>query len=414
MNNTVIKNNSTIVIAITRIYAIIVLLVHIFCIYKYSMGISYAFGNIVSITESVEMIFGILSMSGGYYRGICNALLGLLYLVIFVFMVKKFIASLTSFRSIFKEKLLTENSKYTIASYGKHIGSSLFLAIAFTFISATVKDFKLGKDVYVLMAIWAFLTVLTKVVCSLQENYTWQTVLIKGVYDIIAIISISLVLFLSKYPSVEKLIYAIKGLTVFPIQSFLSMIIPVIYGVLMIMALCMIKDAANENIVLQNHEMIKQAKRLIYVSVLLGIGAVVVLVWGGYTSRLDFEKIVAIFMPYISVICASVSTLIATMFPTDYIKKNNFDEKNAHLYTIDENGILSINEGVTEIRSFAFQDRTDIIEVFIPASVMFIDRKAFLGCDNNKIIHCQHSEQPSAWSSKWTEGCDATIDWNQK
>lgn len=405
------RNNENATILFSKIYVVLTLIAHAFCIYKYMAGAAYAFGAKVSVIKAIEMVFEVLSISGNHYRGICNTILGLLYIAILVFMIKNFISSLYSIEKIFKDKYLTKNSKYKILSYGEKIHTSFLLTIAYTFACITVKSYTLPTDIYIIIIIWALITLLKKLVCYLEENYSYATITARITLDIITIISIILVVSLTQYPVIEELFYAIKGISVLPKQAFVAMIMPILYGILIFLAFIVMDQVGKMNTVIQSYEMRDYAKKLVYTSIALSIGAIIVLALNGYTSHLDFQKIVTLFRPYISIICASLATMIMSMSPNDHISKSNFDDQNTHLYTVDDNGILLINYGVTAILPSAFQGRTDIKEVYIPASVVSIEEGAFSGCTQITKIYCSCNVQPSTWSPKWAAECPARIEW---
>ena len=145
------RNNENATILFSKIYVVLTLIAHAFCIYKYMAGAAYAFGAKVSVIKAIEMVFEVLSISGNHYRGICNTILGLLYIAILVFMIKNFISSLYSIEKIFKDKYLTKNSKYKILSYGEKIHASFLLTIAYTFACITVKSYTLPTDIYIII-----------------------------------------------------------------------------------------------------------------------------------------------------------------------------------------------------------------------------------------------------------------------
>lgn len=62
---------------------------------------------------------------------------------------------------------------------------------------------------------------------------------------------------------------------------------------------------------------------------------------------------------------------------------------------------------------WGFTDRKKLKTVYIPNTVTYINREAFVGCDSLTTIYCEAEEMPSGWNNA-LEGINAQIIWGHK
>ena len=71
---------------------------------------------------------------------------------------------------------------------------------------------------------------------------------------------------------------------------------------------------------------------------------------------------------------------------------------------------ITIPESVTRIDYRAFEN-TPIKTIVSPTAVSRLDAVMFEGCTELQTIYCEAESQPSGWSSRWKENCDAEVVW---
>ena len=406
MDLTMKKGNPAITSTIVKVYAVLLSIAQVFSIYKLATGVAMFFGMPVTIKSSIELVFGIFYMSGAYYRGILGSIIGAVYIGFLIAMIINIINTIPLAKNLIANTSNdSEVLKKRIFLFGKNVGENYVFVIIFPFACALVKDFAISTDVYAVIAIWAAITLLTKALYSFVETNSWGYVLNVTLANLTVLFVPLLILFYAKTPAVEDIIYYLKNFIISPLDSFVSLISPIIYVSIFTLCASSLYDA-NEYIKLQSPDMKYKAKRFIYASIALVASSIIVYVCNGYEERIDFEKLMVFMQPYLSLLCASVAMFVGTCIPHPEVS----EEKPR---IVAENGVIRISEGTKEIASFEYKDVKKVKEVYIPNSVERIGEKAFYGCSVDNI-YCEQSARPEGWSAEWDLGCCATVHWDYK
>lgn len=388
----------------------LILVAQAVCLLLFVVGLTPVFGTTVTIPSAVELIFGVLYMNGNWYRGLFGAFIGVMFFVFIGLMIKNLVTSFPLIKKMSNDSILSSpGAKNIVLTYGVKAGESCGYAVIFAMMCASVDDIAFSNSLYAIGIIWFASILITRIFYSMIERYTPVSILTKLLYDFISIGSLLMLAFFAKYPAVDRFIFSVKSITVNFGQSLVGMIMPIIYFVIAALALKAMFDATS-SVHVQNYNLRYFGKILVGFSIALGIGAIVLFIAGGYSSRLDFEAIVYMFKPYLAFILLSVSALISSYFPTEY-NKYSLDEGNETKYEINEDGVLCIYGHITEIQPYAFENRIDIKKIYIPQSVMVIGENAFAGCSHVSEIHCEHPAVPAYWSPLWKDGCSAPVFW---
>ena len=411
MDNIIVRRSkNTSLMAFYYFYIALMSAATIFCVLAFVLGIAPAFGKNVTIITAVELIFGVLYMNGNLYRGFFGGFLGLLFLIFLAVMIKNVVSSFRFIKKLSNSKILTNlDARNTVLTYGAKVSDCYLAAISFAMVCEFVDDFIFSNIIYILGLIWIFTILITRILCSVVDRYNFSSLLTKLLYDIITSSALIIFLFSSKFPAIKLFVHHAKGVPVNFGQSLIGMIMPVIYFILTCLAIKIMSEI-NSTIHIQNYNLRSLSKVLIFFSVALAVGSIVVYVAGGYKSRIDFEALINMFKPYFSFILLSIALLVSSYFPQEYVKRS-IDEGKEAFYEVNEDGVLKIFDHITEIQAFAFEDRTDIKKVYIPSSVMVVGENAFSGCTRIFEIRCDHQSAPEGWSPSWNEGCDATLFW---
>ena len=74
----------------STLFAALLMLVQIFCMFKFATGISYFYGTKITVVTVVELLFGVF-YTMAYYRGIAGTLIAIFYIVSVVVMIKNLV-----------------------------------------------------------------------------------------------------------------------------------------------------------------------------------------------------------------------------------------------------------------------------------------------------------------------------------
>ena len=396
--------------ALCYLHVIVMLTIQIFCVYAYSTGLTTVFDKSITIPNAVEMLFEVFYPNGYWYTAIFSTCIGAMFLVFLVLMVKNVITSfayikkVTAFAAEFKP-----DTKGAILVLGSKTGENCVFAISFVMSCNFVFQTTLLPNVTKLVVCWLAAILLTRLIISFFERFTAGSLITKLIYDLIFAFSLVTFVLFTKSPALEMSIYSIRGITVGFAICLVGLIYPIIYLTIAIIGMKMMYDATFVS-VNSTDEFSRSARNLLIGSILLGVASIVTYILYGYTSKLDFDSIVAMFEPYFPIIFMAGAVFVSTYFPLD-IRKKSMEGVNTDKCVVDDQGVLRIYNHVTEIHSFAFGYRTDIKRIYIPESVTVIHEKAFFGCSSVKEIHCDHYAVGDGWADNWNEGCGANIYW---
>ena len=119
---------------------------------------------------------------------------------------------------------------------------------------------------------------------------------------------------------------------------------------------------------------------------------------------------------------SNVTVLPTQLFDGCYNLTTVYFGKNSKIKTIDDWAFMrcvklteiSIPKSVTKIDDSAFALCKSIKSITIPAGVTFVEVEAFSGWTKDQIIYVEgYAKTPDSWSSRWLEGCNATIVWSK-
>ena len=349
-------------------------------------------------------------LNGSWFKAICGAVAALLYFGFAISMVKNLITSFPLVKKLTSESAASSpNTKNVILTLGSKTGENCVSAISMVICFNLLCDAPFNTNAYKVMELWVVVLLVTRIFFVTFEKYTAASIATKFCYDLVTVAGMALLVLFSKYPAIELAVYSLKGIAIDFGQCLVGLILPILYFIIATVGIKMMHDATFTPH-LHNYELRSSSRTILICSVLLGVGSIIVYITGGYSSKLDFEGIIYMFKPYLSYIFLSTSILITSYLPTEY-NKHVGEGVNADKCEVNEKGELHIFDYVTEIQAFAFEYRTDIKKIYIPASVSVIHDKAFYGCSGVTEIHCDHYAAGVGWSPAWMDGCDGTLFW---
>lgn len=397
-----------------RIYGGVVFAIQVVMFLLYlSGGVAVFYGKPVTLSTSLQMLFSISNIGTAYYRAWFGFILGGVYLCILIIVIKNLIASISSFKYLMFDKLkLAGEAEGAVLSLGIHTVNSFVRMLLVIFACGWVDRFVFLSNAKIIIFLGIFVFLATRAMSCVLNDYTPLSVgLYTGTWALF-ILAGMLLLVHTGMPVIQDLFRTFQVLISAGnsqvASNLFSLVGSLLYVVIGVCVLRLLSYANKTRTVFNNAGLRQKSKRLLTVSVMPVVAALVPFIIDG--GNLGLGNIFSICKPYFSLLCAAVAVCVSTYLSFDLVKQPRQME-NKVIEQPDENGRLIIPAGTTEIETEAYKDRTDIQTMYIPESVTSIGKHMIYGCGAITGIYCAAPCKPEGWDDEWNAGCFATVHW---
>lgn len=263
------------------------------------------------------------------------------------------------------------------------------------------------------IAIFLITLVAYYITYCINENYSFGNSVKRVIFAVTFISSLMILFFHVNTPAIENFFVEAKKFSMLTYELTLmeyiyNLYVNITYIVIGCMVLRLIYSSYG-TIRYNTSENRKIAKSAFYNSLaLVIISLLMYVIENGISDYYDIFVVTKKHLPLV-MSCAAV---VVSAYVEDVVKYKV--QKTApvdQIGTVNGKGELHINYGVVKIPERAYAEHREITAVYIPETVLEIEKNAFYGCGGIENVYCNFTSKPSGWNYEWLNGCYATVHW---
>ncbi len=315
-----------------KIYAPAVCIIQAICLWIYVSGAAVYYGKTVHALSAFQMIIDIFKIGQDPYRFLCGAVLGIIYYVSLITLVKGVFLSVQLWKQLVS---MQREIRLDFARFSYNVVDNLVKIIAFFIYCSLVKESAFETNMKTVFFLLLFVVVTSKAITCFMGRYNIESIVANTVYSFFMLASMLLLFSKTQMAAIENLISSIKvalntsasNITdvAFIVSGMLEPILYIVINLSLLGCLKILCQTSQQST--YGQEVFRTpTRRIVNASVLLCLLPIVLYcIQAGENISLSLNKIYALIQNFLPAFIAVLALYMCTYFPNVLEKPKTAD-----------------------------------------------------------------------------------------
>ncbi len=186
-----------------KIYIVISLCIQLFGAFSYVSGMATLFGKVLDISNAIRFIIVIFRTERFDYQAIMSTIIGIMYIIMLIRMIKSIIESFKTFKSYNAEFTVNrDNNDVFVINATDSLWQNFMRLMVITVACGLVNRFTFTSYTLLTVLIFSITFILSRIVIYRLRSYTFKSLITQALYFCIFFAALFLVLYQSRVPAI--------------------------------------------------------------------------------------------------------------------------------------------------------------------------------------------------------------------